>query len=89
MTTNLRAYHRSNNLGMGATTNLHIDSGWSKTNKNFGGVIEALRREHQWGNTDTGRTDSPPTAAAAAAAAAAITASYFYDGSDPDFGRRE
>ena len=56
MTNNLIAYYRSDNLGMGATTDLHSDSGWSKMNKIFGGVFEALRRDHQGSKTGTGRT---------------------------------
>ena len=46
-TTNLRAYRCSNKLGLGETTDLHGDSIWSKTNNNFGGVLEALRREYR------------------------------------------
>ena len=39
MTTNLKAYLNSNTLGVGATTNLHSDSDWSKTNDNFNGIL--------------------------------------------------
>ena len=45
-TINLRAYHRSNELGARETTDLHGDLGWSKTNDNVGRVLEALRRDH-------------------------------------------
>ena len=31
-----------------------------KTNENSGGVLEALRREHQGGTAGTGGTESPP-----------------------------
>ena len=43
MTTNIQAYLCSYALGMGDTTNLHVDLGRSKTNNNFGGLLEALR----------------------------------------------
>ena len=49
ITTNLRSYCRPGNLSVGATTDLHQDSVWSKTNKNFGSILEALRRDHQGG----------------------------------------
>ena len=51
MTTNLRPYCLSNNVGVGVTINLHGNPGWSKTNDNFGGVLEVLRREPQMGTT--------------------------------------
>ena len=63
MKTNLRAYPSSNHLGVSTTIDLHGDSGWSKTNKNFGGILLALMREHQWGTTGMGGTDGPPAAA--------------------------
>ena len=69
---------------MGATTDLHGNSGWSKTNDNFYVILEALRREHQGGTMGMGGTDRPPAAATATA-----TAFSSDDGSDPDSGGRE
>ena len=61
---------------MGATTDLHGGSGWSKTNDNFGKVLEALRREHHrgvitkiTGETTTG-TDAASTVVTALSSAA-------------------
>ena len=47
-----------------------------KTNENSGGVLEALRREHQGVTTGTSGTDSPPVTAAAT-----VTVSYYESGS--------
>ena len=65
---------------MGATTNLHVNSGWSKTNDNFDGILKALGREQQGCSIGTGGTDGPP-----AAASANITASSSDSGLDPDW----
>ena len=83
MTKNLRAYRCSNNLGVGAHTNLHGNLGWSKTNDNFNGFLEALRREHQGGTIGMGRTNGPPNASTTT-----ITDSSSNDGSDMDLGGR-
>ena len=83
MTNNLRVYFRFNNLSMVAATNLHINSGWSKTNENIDGVLEALTRDHQGGKTEMGWKDTPPISAAT------VTASSLYDGSYTDSWRRE
>ena len=69
MTTNLQAYLCSHNLGVGSITDLHGNSGWSETNNNFGGVLEALRRDHQVCTTGTVRMDSPPNSASTTVAA--------------------
>ena len=61
MTTNLQAYSNSDNLGVGATTDLHSDLGESKTNENFGSVLKALGKEHQGGMTGTDGADGPPS----------------------------
>ena len=58
MTTNLQAYRRSNNLGVGDTNDLNGNSEWSKTNENFGGFLKALRRDHQGGTLAMSGTDS-------------------------------
>ena len=84
MTTNLQAYLRSHNLDVGSTTDLHGNSGWPKTNKNFGGVLGALRRKHQGGTIGTVRMDGPP-----AVASTTVTASSLDAGSDTDSGGRE
>ena len=52
-------YRCSDNLGVVVTNNLYSDSGWSKRNDNFGGVLEALRREHQGVTTGKGGMCSP------------------------------
>ena len=54
-------------------------------NKNFGGVLEALRGEHEGGTTGMDGMDVPTTAATVA-----TVTTYSYDsGSDPDSGGRE
>ena len=65
MTNNLLAYCRSDNLDVGATTDLNGNLGWLKTNGDFGGILEALRREHQGDMTGRGGTDSPTATAVA------------------------
>ena len=79
MTTNLRAFHLSNNVSVGANTDLPGDSGWSKTNKNFGGILKMLKREHQEGTSVTGRTDGPRTSTAATAIASSSDAGLYPD----------
>ena len=71
---------------MGATTDLHGGSGWSKPNENFGGVLEALRREHHRGviTKITGETTTGTDAAATV-----VTASSSDARSNPDLGGRE
>ena len=76
-------YRRFNNLGMGDTTNLHIDLGWSKTNDNLSSIIEALMRDHQRVTTGTGGTDGPPDTATATAI---VMASFYKTGLDTDSG---
>ena len=64
MTTNLLSYQCYNKFILGYTTDMHIDSGWLKTNGNFGGFFKALGRENQGGITGMGGIDVPPAAAA-------------------------
>ena len=64
---------------MGDTTDLHENLGWSKTNENFGGILEALVRGHQGDTIGAGNTNGPPDATT-------VTASSFVVGSDPDGG---
>ena len=84
MNTKLQVYHHSDSLDMGNTTDLHGDLGWEKTNNNFGGVLEALRRYHQGGKMGIDRMDGPPTATTSA-----VTAYSYNSGLDPDSGGRE
>ena len=55
-----------------------------KTNENFGGILEKLKREHQWGKIGTGGTQCTP-----ANADATVAASSSNSGLDPDLGGRE
>ena len=66
---------------MGATADLHVNLGWSKTDGNFGSVLDVLRREYQGGRMGTKRKDGPPAATATASSSDAIP--------DPDSGCRE
>ena len=84
MTTNVRVCPHSDNLEVGDTTNLHGDSGWLKTNDNFGGALEDSRRKHQEGRTWTGGMDDP-----IAVNTATITNPSSDAWSDPDLGGRD
>ena len=48
--TNLRAIRREEGLGIGAKTDTFGDDGFSKTSKNFHGVLATLQAEHREGN---------------------------------------
>ena len=69
---------------MGDTTNLHGDSGRSKTNNNFGGILKALRREHQGDMVGMGSMEIPP-----ATATATVTSSSYDSGYNTDSGGRD
>ena len=86
LTTNLGAYGYYNNLGVGATTDLRGNSGWSKTNENFGRALGALRRDNCGGGCTmtTGETTTRTNASATA-----VTASSSDARSNPDLGGRE
>ena len=59
MIINLQTYCCSDHLFVWYTTDLHGNLGWSKTNDNFGVVLEALRREHQGVTTGKGGMCGP------------------------------
>ena len=81
MTTNLNVYCCSNDLVVGATTDLHSNLGWSKINKNFGSVLRVFRRDHQGGMMGMGGNYGTPVAAAAT-----VTVSSSDAGLDPYLG---
>ena len=48
---------------MRTTIDMHGNLGWPERNENFGGILSALRGEHQGGTTGTGGKDGSPAAA--------------------------
>ena len=74
---------------MGSTNNLHGDLGWSKTNKNFSGVLRALRREHQGGMMGIGGTVVPPTYSATIMASSSDALLGTYSGGREDIRHKE
>ena len=75
------AYRCSDNLGVVEMTYLHGDLEWSKTNYNFGRVLEVLVRENCGG---VSMTTTGGGTTGTAAAATVVTASSSDAGSEPD-----
>jgi Pin2-interacting protein X1 len=58
---NLRAVRRAENLGIGASTDLHGEEGFNVTRQNYHGVLEKLKQEHGGAAVDKQNNKSKKT----------------------------